>query len=86
MCSINTKILFLTAVILVSQAQQVKENFQRRQLYYNSEDQVCHGGLPGRKDIIVLGVHFKNPFDFVPPTSYKGYFADGGTLCNNMVK
>lgn len=72
-------ISFFIILIFVSFSQKVHQNYQLRELYYDSNDFVCHYGLPGRKDIIALVLNFEDG-------SYRPVFADGGTICNDMMK
>ena len=43
------KVGILTIILVTFTIEQ--QNTQRRQLYYNDDDQMCHNGPPSRKDL-----------------------------------
>lgn len=71
------RITILLVLLLYAFGQEVKENFQRRGLYYDKYDNACRGGLPIRKDLVIIDLYFDG-------LSRRGFLADAGTYCNDL--
>lgn len=71
------KITILFVLLFLCFGQKANENFQRRGLYYDDYDHACRGGLPIRKDLLVINLYYDG-------LNRRGFLADAGTYCNDL--